>query len=101
MGAAERTIGQLKQMLRHFINPTHTNWQELLLPIQQVAPARVSVMQTKNRGVPRATEEEDWRTLASKLRPFYSHAFKLLPGLRRDGDGLRVAVEVLKCRSNC
>ena len=34
VGAAERTIGQVKQMLRHFINPTHTNWQELLLPIQ-------------------------------------------------------------------
>ena len=34
VGAAERTIGQVKQMLRHFINPSHTNWQELLLPIQ-------------------------------------------------------------------
>ena len=35
VGAAERTIGQVKQMLRHFINPTHTNWQELLSPIEQ------------------------------------------------------------------
>ena len=34
VGAVERIIGQLKQMLRHFVNPTHTNWQDLLLPIQ-------------------------------------------------------------------
>ena len=34
VGAAERTIAQIKQMMRHFINPTHTNWQELLLPLQ-------------------------------------------------------------------
>ena len=34
VGAAERKIAQIKQMMRHFINPTHTNWQELLLPLQ-------------------------------------------------------------------
>ena len=34
VGAAERSIGQIKQILRQFINPSHTNWQELLLPIQ-------------------------------------------------------------------
>ena len=34
LGAAERTIGQVLQMMRYFINPTHANWQELLLPLQ-------------------------------------------------------------------
>ena len=34
VGAAERSIGQIKQILRQFINPSHTNWQELLLPVQ-------------------------------------------------------------------
>ena len=34
VGLAERSIRHIKETLRHFINPSHTNWRELLHPIE-------------------------------------------------------------------
>jgi hypothetical protein len=34
VGLAERTIQSVKEQLRHYINATHTNWADLLLPLQ-------------------------------------------------------------------
>ena len=34
VGLAEHTIQSIKEQLRHYVNATHTNWTELLAPLQ-------------------------------------------------------------------